>query len=263
MSTNTLIRLAAALVLGFVLGALLIHLPFFGIYFVPMSPITRVLAGVALIWWVLPKMFPKLGQASATKPAGGGSSPRKPAPLEITTENSGSDEWSVIRAQPSPMPKRGPLLVILAPSFLCVFLILNVNGAWQAAIAIWVIFAGLGLAWLSHADRNKRMGKLGPFAVKHDAIRLPDGQEIARSRLYRFAIRNTESGGITFYGGNTVQQAIAAGAASTHQRMLRISNAVVAEHDGTFSYLAGGLTEELANAVLHEIVRRVDGFAIQ
>jgi len=48
----------------------------------------------------------------------------------------------------------------------------------------------------------------------------------------------------------------------THQRMLTISNAVVAEHDGTMTYLAGGLPEELANAVLREIVRRVDGFAI-
>ncbi|MHB1059061.1 MAG: hypothetical protein ACYC0F_14375 [Rhodanobacter sp.] len=181
-------------------------------------------------------------------------------PLEITIEKAGPDEWCVIRAQPAPMPKRGPVIAVIAPAFLCIFLI--ANGGWQAGVTIWLVATGLIFAWLNHADRKKRMGKLAPFAVKHDAIRLPDGQVIPKSRLYRFGIRNTESGGTIFYGGNTMQRAVALGSAATQQRMLRISNAVVAEHDGTFSYLAGGLTEELANAVLHEIVRHVGGFAI-
>jgi len=176
-------------------------------------------------------------------------------PLNVSQEG----EWTVIEARPSPMPKRGPILALLVPAFFCGVLI--ANGAAKVGLILWLIVSGLIFAWLSYTDRRKRHGKLGPFAVKHDALRLPNGTVIPRGRLYRLGIRNTEDGQVFFYGGSGVQRMGQAGAALTHQRMLKISNAVVAEHDGTLSYLAGGLTPELANATLHEVTRRLDGFS--
>lgn len=176
-------------------------------------------------------------------------------PLNVSQEG----DWTVIEARPSPMPKRGPVLAILVPGFFCAVLI--ANGAAKIGLIIWLIISGLIFVWLSYANRQKRHGKLNPFAVKHDAIRLPDGTVIPRERIYRLGIRNTEDGQVFFYGGNGIQRMGQAGAAMTHQRMLKISHAVVAEHDGTLSYLAGGLTQELANATLHEVARRLDGFS--
>jgi hypothetical protein len=172
-------------------------------------------------------------------------------PLTLTQDG----DWTIITARPLPMPKRGPVIAILAPAFLCVFLIINVSVG--AGLVIWLLVSSLIFAWLAFVDRKKRRGKLPPFAVKRGAVRLPDGEIISKDQLYRLGIRNTESRAVFFYGGNAVQRTIAVGAASTHQRMVETSFAVVAQHDGTLSYLAGGLTEELATAVLDEVVRRV------
>jgi hypothetical protein len=172
-------------------------------------------------------------------------------PLTITQDG----DWTIITARPSPMPKRGPVMAILAPAVLCIFLIINVSVG--AGLLIWLVVSSLIFAWLAFVNRKKRHGKLAPFGVKRGAIRLPDGEIISKDQLYRFGIRNTESRAVFFYGGNAVQRTIAVGAASTHQRMTETSFAVVAQHDGTMSYLAGGLTEDLASAVLDEVVRRV------
>jgi hypothetical protein len=172
-------------------------------------------------------------------------------PLTLTQDG----DWTIITARPSPMPKRGPIIAVAAPAFLCVFLMANVS--LKAGALIWLVVSGLIFAWLGYVNRNKRHGKLAPFGVKRGAIRLPDGEIISKDQLYRLGIRNTESRTVVFYGGNAVQRTIAVGAASTHQRMVETSFAVVAQHDGTLSYLAGGLTEELASAVLDEVVRRV------
>jgi hypothetical protein len=169
-------------------------------------------------------------------------------------------DWTIITARPSPMPKRGPVIAILAPAFLCVFLIINVSAG--AGLVIWLLVSSLIFAWLAFVNRKKRRGKLPPFGVKRDALRLPDGEVIPKNRIYRLGIRNTENGGVYFYGGNSLQRAAAVGAASTQQRMMETSFAVVAQHDGTLSYLAGGLTHELASAVLDEIVTYMDGFSV-
>jgi len=157
------------------------------------------------------------------------------------------------------MPKRGPILAVLVPAFFCVVLI--ANGAAKVGVILWLIISAVIFAWLSHVDRRKRHGKLGSFSVKRDALRLPNGTVIPSHRIHRIGVRNTEDGQVVFFASGAVQQMGQAGAALTHQRMVKISHAVIAEHDGTLSYLAGGLTPELANAVLHEVTRRLDGFS--
>lgn len=77
---------------------------------------------------------------------------------------------------------------------------------------LWIETA-LMFALMNRGNRNKRRATLEPFAVKPDAVRLPDGQVIARQRIYRFGIRNTEDGQVLFYGGNTIQRAGQVGAA--------------------------------------------------
>lgn len=176
-------------------------------------------------------------------------------PLTLSDEGG----WTIIAAQPSPMPKRGPVLAVLLPAFFC--LVLIANDAAKAGILIWLVISGLIFTWLAHVNHRKRHGTLGPFAVKRDALRLPDGTVVSSDRVHRLGVRNTETQHVIFYGGGSVQQLGQAGAAMTRQRMEKISNAVVAEHDGTLSYLAGGLTPELAHAVLQEVTRRLDGFA--
>jgi hypothetical protein len=235
------LRVLAAVIGGFVIDWLIVV--FLHIRLV--SPVILLPASMIAIWFLLPKFLP----AFTPKPA-----VSKGPPLSLSEEG----EWTVIHARPSPMPKRGPIVSVFVGGVIgCVIM---AQGAIVIGLLIGAGFAGLLMLMTDHANKSKRHGKEGPFAVKRDAIRLPNGQEIARSRIYRFGVRNTQSGQVLFYGGGHIERLGQKGVAATHQRMLPISNAVVVEHDGTLSYLAGGLTEELSNAVLHEIVNRIDGF---
>ena len=237
-----LLRGVIAVVGGFVLGWCF----FFVLHVRLISPSLLVPLCMFGVWWMLPRLAPRFKSASA----------HRGPPLSVTTEA----DWTVIAARPSPLPKRVPVLCVLFPVPLVI--VVASSGIIVAAVGVWVVGTALMFALMNRGNRNKRHATLEPFAVKSDAVRLPDGQVIARQRIYRFGIRNTQDGQVFFYGGNTIQRAGQAGAAMTHARMVPISNAVVVEHDGTLSYLAGGLTQELASAVLDEIVRHVRGFAV-
>lgn len=237
------LRIALALVGGFMLGWLL----FTVLHFRLLMPGLLVPVCMGLVWWLLPRFVPRF------KPASTHSGP----PLSMTTEA----EWTVIAARPSPLPKRGAVLAVLIPSPLAIFGALSGNVL--AGLVAWGVGSALIFALMDHGNRTKRHAKLEPFAVKRDAVRLPDGQVIPRQRIYRFGTRNTEDGQVLFYGGNSAHRLGQVNQALTHARMVPISHAVVVEHDGTLSYLAGGLTQELANAVLDEIGNHVDGFATQ
>lgn len=163
-------------------------------------------------------------------------------------------DWTIIATRSAPMPKRGPVIAILCPAPLGIFALST--GHTGGGLIVWAVITGLIFWWLHHVNKSKRHADLGPFAVSPDAVRLPDGTVIQRSRVYQYSTRNTEDGRILVYGSpSSVVRAGQIGAAATHQRMLGISYAVVVEHDGTFSWLAGGLTEELAHAVLEEVAR--------
>ena len=195
-------------------------------------------------WWLLPGFLPGLQSTNKNGP-----------PLSVTEK----EEWTVIAARASPLPKRGPILCALIPAVAGIFLI-NV-ASFAVGLGVWIVATVVFFALMKHGDRTKRHAMLEPFAVKRDAVRLPDGQLIPRQRIYRFGTRNTQDGQVLFYGGNSAHRLGQVNQAMTHARMVPISYAVVVEHDGTLSYLAGGLTQELANAVLHEIVNHVEGFA--
>lgn len=240
-------RLVIAIVGGLIAGWVLYRL--IGIHLLP--PALEFPLCIIAAWFVLNRLRPPLA-----KPAKPDSRPT--APLSLSNEDGG---WTVITARSSPLPKRGYIASVLAPAVPS--MVLMAQDQVVMGLIIWLgVSSGL-IALMNFGNRRKRKANLEPFAVRHDAIRLPDGQVITTDRLYRFGIRNTQTGGVIFYNAQSGLSTLsAASAMSTHQRMLPISHAVVAEHDGTMTYLAGGLSEELANAVLHEIVRRVDGFAI-
>lgn len=236
------LRVVIAIVAGFVIGWCV----FFVLHVRVLPPGLLVPVCMALVWWALPRFAPRFKHVS------GQSGP----PLTVTTEA----EWTVIAARPSPLPKRGPVLAVLAP--LPVAICFFSSGYILAGLGLWAVVTTLIFTLMHHGNRTKRHATLGAFAVKPDAVRLPNGQVIERQRIYRFAVKNTEDGQVFFYGGNTIQRAGQAGAAMTHARMVPISHAVVVEHDGSMSYLAGGLTQELAHAVLDQITRHVRGFAV-
>jgi hypothetical protein len=235
------LRLIVAIIGGFVIDWLIVV--FLHIRLV--SPVILLPISMIALWFLLPRFLPTFKPKPAVS---------KGPPLTLTEDGA----WTVIHARPSPMPKRGPIIAVFIGAVIaCIFI---AQGAGVIGVVVGLIVAVFVMGITDHMNRTKRHGKEGPFAVKQDAIRLPNGQEIAKSRIYRFGIRNTQSGAILFYGGGHLERMTQIGAVATHQRMLPISHAVVVEHDGTLSYLAGGLTEELSNAVLHEIVNRIDGF---
>jgi hypothetical protein len=236
------LRIVIAVVAGFVIGWCV----FFVLHVRVLPPGLLVPVCMALVWWALPRFAPRFKRVSS----------HRGPPLAVTTEA----EWTVIAARPSPLPRRGPVLAVLIP--VPVAIALGSAGNVAVGLGIWAVGAGLIFALMNHGNRTKRHATLGPFAVKSDAVRLPDGQVISRQQIYRFGIRNTEDNRVFFYGGNSIQRAGQAGAAMTHARMVPISHAVVIEHGGSMSYLAGGLTQELAHAVLDEITRHVRGFAV-
>lgn len=175
-------------------------------------------------------------------------------PLTVTQDG----DWIVIAARPSPAPDREGVVAVLAPLTLGIFVFTLGFAGW--GLFIWLTISGVMLAFFSARNRNVRQAMLPPFAVKHDAIRLPNGTVIPQERLYRIVIKNTQSKQVILMGTSTMGQFGALAAHSAHQRLEAISNAVALEHDGTLSYLAGGLTPELAHAVMTETVRRVDAF---
>lgn len=175
-------------------------------------------------------------------------------PLTMTQDG----DWIVIAARPSPAPSREGAASVLAALPLGIFLFSLGYPGW--GLFIWLAISGVALAFFSARNRNVRQAMLPTFAVKHDAIRLPNGTVIPQERLYRIVVKNTQSKQVILVGTSTMGQFGALAAHSAHQRLEAISNAVALEHDGTLSYLAGGLTPELAHAVMTETIRRVDAF---
>lgn len=179
-------------------------------------------------------------------------------PLSVYPEG----EWTVIAAQPSPHPKRTAVISILWGVAIWWMMMALVRAPLAFSLVVSGGVSG-GMIWLIRRAADGKRGRQvqsRPFAVKRDAVRLPDGTVLTLDRVYAFAILNTQNPQIYLpVGGTSVERGSAMLAAATHQRMLRISWAVVVEHDGIRSTLAGGLREELANAVMHEITRRVEG----
>ncbi len=256
-------RIALAIVLGFIAAWLL-----FTVTSRLLPPGLLVPGCMVAVWFFLPRFVPKF-KAAKFKAADNAASPQAPwvisngPPLQMHTEG----EWTSIYARSAPLPKRGTVIAVFMGAMIAV-VFLNF-GAILFGILAGCALTGLVLWGMHSANKSKRHANMGPFAVSNGAIRLQNGTVIERERIYRFGSRNTESGKILFYGGNTgtvlgnsMMHGSQVAAASTHRRMLPISYAVVVEHDGTLSWLAGGLTEELANAVIHEIVQRMDGFAL-
>ena len=246
------LRAVLAVVIGYVIGRIA-AVPLFWMGLYAMRPLAYVVVMV-VVWVLLPRFIPAMKDSATPKAQPG----RKSGPpLQVREEG----EWTVIDARSSPMPKRGPILAVLLPGIMGVFIM--GMGSVMGGLLFWFVFSGLIFMALSNGNRKKRHGGMGPFAVSRDAVRLPDGTVIPRARCYRYATRNTEDGTVLFYGGVASPSVLANSAvlagqqlrAATHQRMVGISWAVVVEHEGTFSWLAGGLTKELADAVLDEVAK--------
>lgn len=183
--------------------------------------------------------------------------PSKP-PLTITE----ADGWTVIDAQPAPLPSRIVALSILA-AFCFSGPVFAMNFRSGATLFVtWVVTVGL-IAWIligvgRGSNNARRRVQSAPFAVRSDAVRLPNGAIIMASQVYALTQRNTQDGQPVLTAVNSTIGAMSAvGAASTAARLATISHAVDLDHDGRSSTLAGGLTEPQARAVFMEVRQRL------
>lgn len=211
-------------------------------------------------------------------------------PLKITQE----DVWSVISAKASALPQPGAVRVslILTILFGVGGAVVGIGAGVGPGFGVFVLVFGLIFWAMSKARVDKKnmvaQPQDGPFAVRSDAVRTPAGAIIPAASVYRILIENRVDGrvvssgssvfvaaplsggamgatalGFAAAGAGIVGMAGALGNASgvKWQKSLHaIGHAVVAEHAGTRTVLASGMTSELAYAVYHELTKRLDGF---
>lgn len=211
-------------------------------------------------------------------------------PLQITQDG----PWSVISARASALVQPGAVRAGLVLS-----IVFGVGGAIIGIAAdvgpgfgLFVLLGGLIFWAIGKAkvdkDNTAAQPQDGPFAVRADSIRTPTGAIIPAASVYRVLIENrvdgrvVSSGSSVFFAapisggavGATAFGFAAAGAgvvgiagalgdasrAKWQKNLHAVGHAVVAEHSGTRTVLASGLTSELAYAVYHELTKRLDGF---
>lgn len=212
---------------------------------------------------------------------------RQEQPLWITQEGA----WSVISARAGEPPKNAVLKMwmglVIVLAFLCCL-----GGTGPAIIGL-LVFLGGALVWAIGAAGVRSKNRIafpqdGPFAIKGDAIRTAAGEVIPATNVYRIMIENRVDGQIVSAGSSTLfvapisggavgataigAMAIGAGVVGLagaigdatrnawQKELHAIGYAVVAEHSGTRTVLASGMTSELAYAVYHETTSRLDGF---
>jgi hypothetical protein len=212
---------------------------------------------------------------------------RQHEPLRLTQDGA----WAVISARAGEPPKNAGLrvwmgLVIFIAALCCL-------GGAETAVVGLAVFLGGAFFWAIGAASLRSKNRIafpqdGPFAVKSDAVRPATGAIIPAASVYRVLIENRVDGQIVSAGssalfvapitggaaGATAIGAMAAGAGvvglvgaigdatrtAWQKKLHAIGYAVVAEHAGTRTVLASGLTSELAYAVYHETTTRLDGF---
>jgi hypothetical protein len=186
---------------------------------------------------------------------------RGTAPLTVTPQ---PDGWTVIDANPAPLPSVFTVLPILA-GFVAVIAVGNLGGPWRslpgmliAMCAGWAVAGGL-LAMLVRGFQNgRRQVQAAPFAVRTEVVRLPGGTEVAAGRIYALMLRNALDGHLAFVVTNsTIGGFSSIGAAYAAKQLAGVAYRVDLDHDGRSSTLAGGLTEAQARAVAAEVLRHM------
>lgn len=178
-----------------------------------------------------------------------------------------ADGWQLIETQPAPLPKRlvffgavfGFVLAFLATVFTpphSAFI-----GAGGSHFLFFVIAGVPAGVWFFRwrATRTRRVPG-APFAIRRDAVRLPSGDIVARERIDRLVLSNTQQGSPVLVGGTGMRGATMLAQGEARERLASVSYAVAVEHDGSSSVLAAGLTLPQANALFVEVTRRLDGF---
>lgn len=197
-------------------------------------------------------------------------------PIVITPK----DEWTVISAKgqtpPTQPAQRFGMFLMIAGILVVLLGVGEADGddsVLVTAIVVGVLCVIVGaLFWSAGKNKNRLvMSQDGPFAVKSDSIRTPNGNVIPSASVYRISIKNVmtdeivgaSDAPIPLSGVTLSGSAIAVGVASAmkwRRMMERIGNTVIVEHQGMSTMLASALTSEQAFAVLRETTARLDGF---
>lgn len=170
-------------------------------------------------------------------------------------------EWTVIRARARPLPSRITVVSFGLGACAAGLVTMWMGGNFGLWFFAWPLATLPALLLLTAFHDRRRRVQRKPIAVKRGVIRLPNGQEIHADQMYELHRRNTQSGRTVVIAGSSTTAAVGLMALETHNQLARVSYTVELAHGGTSSVLAGGLTEDQANALAAEVGRRSGCFA--
>ncbi|WP_090351122.1 hypothetical protein [Dyella sp. 333MFSha] len=184
---------------------------------------------------------------------------RGSAPLTVTPQDDG---WAVIDVNPAPLPSVFTVLPVLA-RFVAVIAVGNLGGPWRSLAAMltsmaiaWALVGGLLAVFVRAFQNSRRQVQATPFAVRADAVRLPDGTEVAVGRIYSLTMRNALDGHVALVVTNSTIGGLGSiRSAHAAKQLAVVAYRVDLDHDGRSSALSGGLTEPQARAVAAEVLR--------
>jgi hypothetical protein len=187
--------------------------------------------------------------------------PRGAAPVTVTPR---PDGWTDIDAHPADLPSAITILPIIA-SGIFAGIVFAMGGPWSSLAAAlftsaltWAVLGGILVSLARGLNNSKRMLQTSPFAVRPEAVRLPNGTEIGETRIYALTIRNGFDGHFTMVVTNSSIGAVSSAAAARNMaKVAAVSFRVDLDHDGRSTPLAGGLTDAQAQAVAAEVLRRM------
>ena len=114
---------------------------------------------------------------------------------------------------------------------------------------------GLLAVFVRAFQNGRRQLQAAPFAVRAEAVRLPDGAELSSSRIYSLTMRNALDDHVALVVTNSTIGGLGSiGAAHAAKQLARVAYRVDLDHDGRSSTLAGGPTEAQARAVAAEVL---------
>jgi len=216
-------------------------------------------AMVAAIMSAVPALV--AGAAFRVRKVSKPSAPRGTEPLTVTEQ---ADGWTVVDARPAPLPGNVttvPILVGFMSAFGVVAMsrpVHSLTGLLVQGAVTWSVVGGLLLVWLRAINNSKRNVQDAPFAVRSEAVRLPNGGEVPAGRIYALTLRNGLDGHLSVMVTNsTIGRLGSLGAARHEARLAAIAYRIDLDHDGRSTTLAGGLTETQARAAAAEVLGRV------
>lgn len=188
-------------------------------------------------------------------------SARGTEPLVVTEQ---PDGWTRIEARPAPLPGNVTAIPVLVGA-MAAFGVVAMGGPYHSlggmlfqGVLTWGVVGGMLLAGIRGQNNGKRNLQTGPFLVRPEAVRLPNGNEVPAGRVYALTLRNGMDGHFSvLVTGSTIGRLSSLGAARHSARLAAIAYRLDLDHDGRSTTLAGGLTEAQARAAAAEVLKRV------